>query len=66
MKAAVLGKPIAHSDFAARIQYIDSDGSSSPSLVSHATSVTGQIASSGAAQPNAKHEQRRRGDGTER
>jgi len=49
-----IGKPVAHVDFAARLQYVDTDGSSGPSDVSHGTAVAGQIGSDGTAQPGAK------------
>ena len=49
-----IGKMDPHVDFASRLQYINSDGTTDSSNVNHATEVTGQIGSNGVNQPAAK------------
>ncbi len=50
-----VGKPEAHIDFISRTTYVDSNGdTNNAGNYTHATSVTGQIASSGLNQPAAK------------
>ena len=49
-----IGKMDLHVDFASRLTFIDNDGQTDPGNAGHATNVTGQIASSGVAQPSAK------------
>jgi hypothetical protein len=56
VKVAVreVGRMDPHTDFATRLTYMDNNGDTFSSAINHATGVTGQIGSSGVAQPTAK------------
>ena len=49
-----IGHMDPHVDFASRLQYINTDGTTDSPNVNHATAVTGQIGSNGVNQPTAK------------